>query len=91
MAWMAAAGVHVGGIAYIGKFDGCPSAEAGEGNVGVGSAALSLRFPMLEEEVFADHVVVLLRPFPERFPTGAINSRETAQLPELLRELRDFR
>jgi hypothetical protein len=56
-----------------------------------GSTAFSLVDPVPEEAVLIENVTVFLRPFPERLAAGAVNRPETAQLPELLRELRDFR
>lgn len=41
------------------------------------SAPIALCCPVLEEEVFVKNVPVILRPFPERFATGAVNGAET--------------
>jgi len=60
-------------------------------NLVFGSTASSLGAPMLEEDVRVENVIVFLRPIPERLTAGAVNGAQTAQLPELLRELRDFR
>jgi hypothetical protein len=55
------------------------------------SAAFSLGGPELEEVVFDELVTVIFGPFPESFPARTVHGAETAQLAELLRELRDFR
>lgn len=60
-------------------------------NVMLGSAALSLSFPETQKPVFIEHMPLVFRPFTERFAAGPVNWSETAQLAELLRELRDFR
>ena len=57
----------------------------------LGSAAFFLCFPVTEEIPFVKDVSVVFRPFTECLATGAVNGTETGQLPELLRELRDFR
>ena len=44
-----------------------------------------------KELVFSDDQAVVLRPDSEGFASGTVERREAAQLPELLRELRDFR
>jgi hypothetical protein len=56
-----------------------------------GTAAFSLPFPDAQESGFIDDEGVIFRPSPERPAAGAIHGAETAQLAELLRELRDFR
>jgi hypothetical protein len=57
----------------------------------LGPASFSLCGPSLEKTIFIEHITAILRPFPEGFATSAVNRAETAQLPEFLRELRDFR
>jgi hypothetical protein len=60
-------------------------------NLVLGTAAFFLCGPALEKVRFIANVVVFLCPDPEEFPPGAVERAETGQLPELLRELRDFR
>jgi hypothetical protein len=60
-------------------------------NLMFGSASFSLCGPELEEMIFGEQVTVILCPFPEGFPARTVHGAETAQLAELLRELRDFR
>jgi len=60
-------------------------------NLMLGSAPLSLSLPESGKMIFIKDVAVFLSPFPEGFPASAVNRRETTQLAELLRELRDFR
>jgi hypothetical protein len=55
------------------------------------SASFSLCEPELKEALFVKNVAASLRPLPEGYAAGAVNGTETAQLAELLRELRDFR
>lgn len=56
-----------------------------------GSTAFALGVPSAEELVFVYDMAVIFRPDPEGFAAGAVGCRQTAQLAELLRELRDFR
>ena len=60
-------------------------------NLVFGSTAFSLISPVLVETILGKNLIVILRPFPERLPTGLVDKTESAQLSELLRELRDFR
>lgn len=55
------------------------------------TATLSLLGPKLEKVRFVANVTAFLGPNPDRLPTDAVERAETAQFPELLRELRDFR
>jgi hypothetical protein len=55
------------------------------------SPALSLCDPSLTEAAFSDHMALIFRPLADRFSAGTVNGSKTAQLDELLRELRDFR
>jgi hypothetical protein len=57
----------------------------------LGTAAFSLGGPSLEELVLIEDVGVILCPLPEGFAASAVNRTQTTQLPEVLRELRDFR
>jgi hypothetical protein len=54
-------------------------------------ASFSLCGPELEEVIFCEHVSAFLSPFPAGFPARTVHETQTAQLAELLRELRDFR
>jgi hypothetical protein len=56
-----------------------------------GTASFPLCFPVLEEAFIVEDVAVDLRPFAESLTTGTVHRTEASQLPELLRELRDFR
>ena len=60
-------------------------------NLMFGSTAFSLFVPAREKQGFIEDTAVSLRPDAECLATGAVGHAETAQLPELLRELRDFR
>jgi hypothetical protein len=60
-------------------------------NLMLGSASFPLCQPESEEVFLVKNVTAILGPFPDGFPAGAVNRPETAQLAELLRELRDFR
>ena len=60
-------------------------------NLVFGSTALALSGPEVKEPALIEDMIVFLRPFPESLSAGAVNGSETAQLPELLRELRDFK
>ena len=60
-------------------------------NLMFGTAALSLDGPRLEKTILVKNMCVMFSPFSEDFATRTVNGSEAAQLPELLRELRDFR
>jgi hypothetical protein len=60
-------------------------------NLMLGPASFALGDPESKEVVFVENVALFLRPFSEGFASGTIGGSETTQLPELLRELRDFR
>jgi hypothetical protein len=57
----------------------------------LGTAAFSLGGPSLEELVLIEDVGVILCPLPEGLSARAVDGTQTTQLPEVLRELRDFR
>ena len=59
-------------------------------NLVFGSTAFSLISPVLVEKILVENLVMILPPFPKRLPTGLVDKTESAQLSELLRELRDF-
>ena len=55
------------------------------------AAGFTLLRPAAKEIRFVHDLIRLCSPFSERFASGTVNSRQAAQLPELLRELWDFR
>lgn len=57
----------------------------------LGTSPLSLGFPPSEECGLVNHMATTLGPFAKRLPAFAIDRRETAQLPDAVRELWDFR
>jgi hypothetical protein len=57
----------------------------------LGSARLSLSFPIPNEQVFVKSIPGFLGPLPQRLAAGPVQHSEAAQLAELLRELWDFR
>jgi hypothetical protein len=55
------------------------------------SAAFALGFPPLEKTFFVNHQTRFLRPCTQGLASRTVHWGQTAQLPELLRELWDFR
>ena len=60
-------------------------------NLMFGSTPFSLRFPLVPKLIFVEDVAVLFGPISQSFASGSVDGAETGQLPEVLRELRDFR
>lgn len=60
-------------------------------NLMFGPASFALGDPGLKKAVVVENVAMILGPFSEGLASGAVGGSETAQLAELLRELRDFR
>jgi hypothetical protein len=56
-----------------------------------GAAGFALLGPATKEIRFVNHLIRICGPFSERLATGTVNERQATQLPELLRELWDFR
>ena len=60
-------------------------------NLMFSSASFSLCGPRLDKAIFAENVTVIFGPFSNGIAPGPVNEAKTAQIPEPLRELRDFR
>jgi len=56
-----------------------------------GAAGFALLGPSAKKIRLVNHLIGICGPFPERLASGTVNERQEAQLPELLRELWDFR
>jgi hypothetical protein len=55
------------------------------------AAGIALLGPAAKEIGFVKDLICICGPFSERLASGTVNDRQAAQLPELLRELWDFR